>query len=265
MNSVSQHRAAIGAVINFLILAIPAFALAQSPGTAPSDPILARAPERAEWVIGIRYDRERALEGKEAEPAAAKTPQKTALDARPSTIRITKDGSTYREIVQRLDGIQSEKWIVDGLQLRTGPEGRIVRIMPPATFYAPDFSDYTRSDFEAAEWVTKSNFSGTRQYRGTDVYVFEADNGHRRLTPREKAERAGGNFPEFASNSEKKSSALIDIKTRRPLLVDDGEVVWTYDYRGPSAEALAPPPNFAQALARWKKEIQRKTAVPLPP
>ncbi len=244
---------------HFLLLSVVAlFAGAgASPGQEippPKEPILPRAPQRAEWTVEFRLDRELAkkevLEGKEKKEVPK------GFTGFPAEIAVSKDGSTYREIARWPDGRTVEKWIVGGLQVSQSPDGRgLMRI--PSIDYSPYLSDYSRSDFEEAEWIGKDSYVGPKVTDKLSVYEFSAAPGKRRLTPREIADQG----TEAASGA----SAALDIRTQLPVYVDDGTVVRIYRYAPAPTGTLVPPQNFAQEFEAWKSFVRKKTPPPILP
>jgi hypothetical protein len=248
-----------------LLLEITGSLAAQTPQQLPppKTPILARAPERAEWVITYRFDRDKAKD-ELFNPSPAKKPDpanqaKGTPALLPKETHVSKDGQTYREITTWSDGHKSEKWIVQGFELSDTPQGEVMRIMP----FSTNYSDYSQSDFESAEWVAQTNYSGPNILNGLQVYGFEVAGNKRALTRREAAERARRG-PVDKTEATRLFIADLDIHTQLPLYLDDGEFIRTYTYPGNTPEKLIPPPKFAQALESWLKEIKRKAPAPPP-
>lgn len=243
------------------------FCLAQESVPPPKDPILPRLPSRADWTIVYRYDRDIAKDEILHPEQGKKTEEKPAGDksvqAVPKETRISKDGNTYREVTTWRDGYQSEKWIIDGLQVRSTAAGNVVRIMLPTTYYASDYSDYARSDFEDVEWVDKKNYVGPGELNEAVAYVFKVAGDKKTRTPRENAERLAD---PAAANAKAEAAreyvAYLDVKNQLPVFLDDGDVIRTYTYTLNPADKLVPPQKFSQAIDDWKKRIKRKTAVP---
>lgn len=235
----------------------------------PREPILARAPGRAEWTISYRFDHDKAKEEilnpdfknkNQSNGSAKASPMRL-----PKEIHVSKDGATYREIIVWSDGHKTEKWIVDGLQVRETSGGNVVRIMSPSSFYAPDYSDYSRSDFEDVEWINQSNYVGAQTLNGASVYAFETPWSKRKLIPREAADRASSEDVQPENDSGRTCTVFLDAATQLPVFFDDGQIIRTYTYSAGSPEKLIPSSKFSRVIERWKKEIKRKTAVPLPP
>lgn len=256
--------------ILIVLLAAAGLLHAQQPTElpAPKEPILPRAPERAEWTILLHFDREAAKknflnpgEDKQGVSEAAKQ-----APSYPREIRISKDGSTYREVMVWPNGTTTEKWVVDNLQVQRNPQGDIVRIMPPSGYYSKEYSDYARSDFEVLEWIGRGNYKGVRLAAGQPVYAFEVTGDKRKLTPREEADvrRELRDRGDIAS-PDRIFSVYLNGKNQLPVYSDDGEIIRTYTFVQAPTEKLTPPPPIAQAINQWKKEIKRKNSVPLPP
>ena len=255
----------------------------------PKQPILARAPARAEWTISVRYDRTQAQEEflnpekKKAQPEGSEGKVPPIL--RPKEIKVSKDGTTYREAILWNNGKRTVKWIADGFQVRElSHNGEVARI--DLTSYPTDFSDYSRSDFEVAQWVEKDTYIGPRMLKDAAVYQFGVDAAKRRLTPREIAlhtqrQAAAEAVTEIADDANIETAtplgdlggqgdgsrryvALLDVETQLPLLVDDGNVTYLYQYSTPVGR-LSVPEKFSREFEAWKNLIKTKGRVPTPP
>lgn len=243
----------------------------------PSAPILRRAPDASEWTVTFHKDRAKAMEdlakSKEEEEARAKDPESDRVSASPGQldpveVTVTKQGGMYREITAWPGGKKTEKWITGKLQvIESEINGSVSRVMIPRIFFSPDYSDYSRSDFEKCEWVAMDNYVGVRKMNGLPVYAFELPVEKKPLTPREKAEarQLADNGETFGGRLPATLRVYLDIKTQLPLLCDDGSILQIYRYNSQRPGPLTLPPKFAAVLADWQEEIARKTRVPTPP
>lgn len=256
----------------FLLSSHSTFAQPSLEVPPPKEPILPRAANLAEWTILIRPDRTRARE-ETLEPEkikeGEKAPPKRAAVLQPVEITVTKDGQTYREVITWSNGKKSEKWILDGMQLREIPQtGDIMRV--DSTSYSTDVSDYSSSDFEPLQWLDRANYKGVKLVAGRPAYEFVTENANRRLTKREIAlsEKVDtGDAQVNRGTKEQKKSLLVaylDAKSQMPIYVDDGYVVRIYKFGTPSA-SLVVPERFAEKFKEWKEVIARKTKPALPP
>jgi len=262
MNRIFSHLLAVTAVVVFS----GAVHAQSSAGEAspPREPILSRAPQQSEWTVEIRYDPAVATGqflSKEEKKAGEANPEPTPPTVfRPVQIRVSKDNKVYREVTTWSDGAKTEKWIVDGLQIRELPRsGRLSRV--DMNSYSENFSDYRRSDFEVAEWVDKESYRGVRTVKGQLVYEFQPEAGKKRITPRERSlgEDGGG-----AQSPAGDTVAYLDAKTQLPLFVRDNGAVWIYkDFS--SGSSLAVPERFSAEFQKWKELIAKRTRVPTPP
>lgn len=239
----------------------------------PKFPLVLRAPQKAHWKVEFRYDREKAQKealnpnekkaGDAVEPGDDAPPPPPMM---PKSVEVSKDGRIYREVSTWPDGKKAEKWVLDGFQMREQPRtGKILDV--DAASYSTDFSDYRRSDFEAAEWVGKENYTGVKVVAGRPAYEFSVGSDKRKLTPREI---------EFRQEqiAERKSSAVatggptyvayLDVATLLPIYIDNGEAVRIYSY-GTLDEALTMPAKFQARYNARKKLLKEKSRVPSPP
>lgn len=237
----------------------------------PKEPILPRAPELSSWTISFRPDREKVWE-ETFEPKkqqGEKVAPKWARVLQPIEVTVTKDGTTYREVITWSNGTKSEKWIVDGLQLREIPQtGAIMRV--DTASYGPEVSDYSTSDFEPVQWIGKDNYKGVKFAGGRPTYEFVVEDASRRLTRREVVHRGytdtgdpvepGKSVKATGFQSDKNVQvAYLDARTQLPIYVDDGAMARTYRFEVP-AGPLVVPERFAIKFEEWKDLIRRKTA-----
>ena len=242
-------------------------ALAQDRGPElppPKDPVLPRAPARAEWTATTRADRKKALEEMAAPPKGNVQEKATKTI---SEIRVSKDGSLYRELSVLEDGRKIEKWISGIFQAVEAPVGGFARIPLPAGTISQDYSDYRAGDFENLLWVDKSNYAGSGTFQGLPVYVFKVAADKRLFTPREKSDLEMRRTPDDSLIRKPGQTfvAYLDARTQLPVLFDDGESVTTYSFIADPPDKLQAPPAFAKALADWTADVKRKSSKPLPP
>ena len=230
------------------IIALASLGRAADEVPALKEPLLPRTSERASWTISF----------------VAKNPDSPLAKQLPKQIEVSKDGTTYREILTDVSGRKTEKWIVNGMQVQETVDGRVMKVMLTSSYYVPDFSDYTRSDFEDVEWIDKSNYRGISLSNKIPVHAFEVAGEKRRFTPRELRERANNEGPTIEDLVGRTYIAYLDIHTQLPVLLDDGLCIRTYSY-GPASGGLTPPAKFAEVLDAWKRKLTKQKSVPSPP
>lgn len=145
-----------------------------------SSPVVSRMPDRSAWKI----------EYFGSVPAQSEDgcPDPDASGVKPDlAVSVKKDGNTYHVQYDRLMGGYRDVWVVNGIALAPTSTGEVAAIVPSIFFPATDFS---ASDFEEFEWITKENLKGTAEWRGAEVLQFEAASTNRTLSAREKFEMA---------------------------------------------------------------------------
>ncbi len=191
--------------------------------TAPplAKPYLHRAPALSSWIITYTYKTDAPKPG-ETSPK----PTPVAID-RIVSVTVIKNGKTYNEVTLWTSGRRDEKWNLDGIQLSTSADGRSIVPIPPPTEEVPqpDYSDYSRHDFEGFEWLAADHYKGVEERQGTPAF-------------------------HFASGT--KQQAYLSVENHLPLLLDDGEIERTYTYTKPDAAALVPPEKFVKVLRDYK-------------
>ncbi len=232
----------------------------------PGEPILPRAPSRAEWTVKSYFAGGSATPGDSAGSDRRKPVE---------SVTVSKDGDTYREVIQRADGRKVEKWIQDGLQVYSLPQSdKIARSVLSARSYSETFSDYRRSDFEELEWIGMDNFTGVTEIGGREVFAFSTDAVTRKLTPRELSSLADPDGTETMedlerdfrdrSGNESGYTAYLDIATQLPVYFDDGQTKRLYEFAKQPPGQLVAPQRFAAELAEWRSELDRRKPFPRP-
>lgn len=253
------------------LLAIALAASGFSQTNPPTGPFVLRAPERCEWTITLERNPEAAL-GRILTPDKASATASSADESSDERlgfvaerIVVSKDGSLYREVTHWANGKKTEKWITDGLQIYQAPtSNRIFRI--DLTSYPADFSDYTRSDFELAEWIASANYVASPTVGDQTLLRFSVSPEQKRRTPRDIAEQttAAEDGLETENDAPRALIALLDAETRLPIYVGDGKIARTYEYNF-NPPALTLPPEFRKELTRWSQELAEKNRPPSPP
>lgn len=238
----------------------------------PTKPLLRRMPAASEWTVTIRRDRDKAKEEfakpKKHDEEAAEIPVNSTL-IEPVQITITKHGNLIREKTLWTNKKVTEKWISGSFQLREGElTDDVHRVMTPRSFYSPDYSDYSNSDFEECEWIRMENYKGVQRINGKAYYAFEAGSTDKTLTNREKADKAilerDGTEAPFTPPT-RRYVVYLDVEKQVPVYSDNGEEIRTYVFAKEPPAPLTLPQRFESELIEWKAEIAKKTRVPTPP
>lgn len=250
-----------------LAIAVSGFAQSETSTDLPA----MRAPDRSEWTITVERNPEAALaatlkpeEAPDPTDSGDEVPESIAA-AVVEKIVVSKQGTLYREVTHWASGRKTEKWVSGGLQVYETPTSkRIARI--DLVNYPSNFSDYSRSDFEAAEWIDPANFVATHEVGDRTLLQYSVTPAGKRLSPREVAQRRidAEEGPATQAADARPLVALIDAASRLPVYVDDGENVRTYQYKF-DAPQLDPPQSFRDELDRWREELAEKYRPPTPP
>lgn len=181
-------------------------------------PIVARAPAFAMWTVQYQYEA----------PKAGATNAPT--EDRIVTVVVTKTGNTYWEQAALSSGKKYDKWIIEGLQLKSVPrtEAIVPLAAPSATEPSPDYSDYSKSDFPELSWITAGVFKGPVKYQGRDALYFETSG----------------------------KSAYLAADTQLPIFSKDAELSRTYTFGRAPTTALVPPPRFQEVIKSYKNAVQ---------
>ncbi len=222
----------LGFVVLMSVGLISSFAQTPNPPT-PKNPLLHRAPVFASWTVQFSYKPDE----KQTSPAKPLPP--TTTD-QVQSLTVTKTNQTYWEQTVFKSGKKEEKWILDGVQLLMLPGSNVI---VPVSASNPDsrdpnYSDYSKSDFDGFSWVSLDTYKGIRTYEGKPAYLFELP-------------RPQGNL-----------TALLSVETQMPLYFSDAQTTRAYVYNPAPSAPLTPPANFLSVLGTYNKGIGSLTRRP---
>ncbi len=191
----------------------------------PKVPVLHRVPAMASWTIQFKY--------KTDETASAKKPQPSSPN-QIQIITVTKTDRTLWIQTTLASRQKEEKWIFDGTQFKTMNNGSVIILITPPTALdpSPEYSDYSKCDFEGLEWLSLNTYKGVGTYQGEPVYLFEGNELGEKLT------------------------ALLAVSTQLPLYSSASDVSCTYTYNPPPTAPLALPKRFSDVLVTHKRGLE---------
>ena len=216
----------------------PSPAMTPRPEPPPGPLIQKRAPDSAMWTVTTLTA---------GSPAAKRgsVPEGTAdRDARGSAqspgVRATyyKSGKTMR--VERINE-QKQSWNVWWTQgtseVLITPQGKVAVLAVSSNPDAPNpyHSDFSASDFQGFEWISASNYTGLEKLKGVDCLVFKEDSG----APANRANAGSHSFSQIA---------YVDLKSRLPIMLVQGDQASSYEWKAAPPESLAIPPEVRAAL-----------------
>lgn len=202
----------------------------------PKLPLLNRAPELASWTMNIKYKTEepkKSVEAKQGEVQKSELPFVSPNEIR--TVVITKTGTTYREEVILASGNKYEKWTVNGTQLRTKPNKASIYVIEEFLISDnekvenPDYTSFSKSDFEELTWISMENFKGVDTYQEKPVFKFESDDNKK---------------------------ALLSVETQLPVFYSDESRSINFVYNSAPSALLELPDNFRKILEKYKSAIE---------
>lgn len=248
--------------------------------TAPKPPVapFTRAlPERSQWVLQYAGSQE----------GAEKANSDTAQVGTPTveSIQFTKVGKVRHDVIRWSNAKKTEAWKIGAIyateQLLTD------NVLLAHDKYSLSTFDLGSTDFSELAWIEAKHFTGIKNYKGEDCYVFVDDELRYEIVPGvfSKVPSAPLPSPDESSptGSEKKTtqagdmvlpgnpikatkrSALISVKRRLPVvLVSDGRV-GTYQWQAVPTADLNPPDRFLGPIKIWEGKLSSSLSRPAKP
>jgi hypothetical protein len=194
--------------------------LAQEKAVPPSGPLIQKVPAFADWSVDYKYASDDKSSRKPAQQEAMqKSHASIALKIRKERVIKTRDIAYFSW--EDETGAKEECWLVAGLQWFT-PKGQqkreIVRDQDNAFF----ISNLPMSAFEGFEWISVTQYAGTKHFMGRECLVFQTNTPQR--------------------------LAYIDAVTRLPAFLKTDESVRNYTFAPPPSQMLAIPDDIVQYL-----------------
>lgn len=243
------------------ILAVPALVFAQaappaipgvSPAPLPRGPLLAKAPAFSKWLISSKANPDDSVQPPD---------QATKYDHREL---VEKTGDVRYQIDVDVSGAKSEKWCVGALQAMVRPgEQPTVSMYCADTPNNPNFTDYSKSDFQGFGWITKHNYIGIAIMEGVQCLVFHTGGDSDAAAPAPASPTTTGSSA--AAPTDGGNTAFIDVKSRLPVLLVANGTTDFYQFEPPPTAQLTPPPNVQAALSQTQNNIQQASAQGPPP
>lgn len=252
----------------WILVSALAFSSARSeaPLPPPKPPLLARLPAYASWVEKIATPSE---EPQAENMDGGSTPTKRTL----KEVKVIK-GPRNRQITKKWsDGLTTEIWVCGDIVLQEEPGLKSIYISTAASRSASPMSfgaNHSNADFPDLEWISPSNYVGTKPYQGKVCYVFQTKDTSAEL---KKSEALAASLPraESSANSSESQSpaptlqisktAWIDPETRLPVALNDGIYLRTYTFLDPPSHDPQPPQRFIKA---WEKyEAAARGPIPI--
>ena len=159
--------------------------------------------------------------------------------------------------VERIDE-QKQSWNVWWTQgtseVLITPQGKVAILAVSGNPDAPNpyHTDFSASDFQGFEWISARNYTGLEKLQGVDCLVFKEDSG----APAKQADAGSHSLAQ---------TAYVELKSRLPIMLVQGDQVSSYEWKAAPQEALAVPPEVRAALDQKNKSndlLAKKAARP---
>lgn len=229
----------------------------------PSGPLLTEpAPEYSAWSIAFEYPKaeseadsragyqaawERLANG---DPALAKFLAKhpTHMKGKPRIQEVTtvKTGDIRREVTTYTSGQKDERWVKGDIVVRrSGLTGKI-----------EVETESTAVDFPELSWIQPRDFKEVRKMHGAECLFFEGQIERLQVEDGRLYGAIGGTGTE----ERLKATAVIDLKTRRPLSLEFERVKRTYTFGPRPSSKLVLPRDLAAAVQKIQQQANARNA-----
>ena len=213
------HFAKRWAGITIVIAMMRAAMHAQTPAPLPSGPLLNRAPQDTKWEITFQYGSEPPCHGDSAQPGKA-----IGMDIRKLKITVTKTPALVYEEVLTIGGNLTRHWRKGNLEVvQVGKSGPFVIIDSLDDKNALRSSNQ-KTDFPDFGWISASNYRGTKTLPSGECLAFSDE-----VPELPDAGLSPELFP-LPKSPPATTTALINAKTRLPVLWKRGDVTQTYHF-----------------------------------
>jgi len=167
---------------------------------------------------------------KGAAEAGADPKQKPAFDER---TLVKKTGTIRCEITDGALGHNYTKWCSGNLQAQVYPG-----VKDPVISVSSGNSGASASDFPGFDWISPKNYIGIRKALGMDCLAFQ---------------QGGGRL------------AYVSVETRLPVMLQQSEFTYVYQFQTPPAAIQVPPSEVQEAFKVLLERSQRAARKPAAP
>jgi hypothetical protein len=187
-------------------------------------------------------------------PKQAAPAKKAPWDVAIKEIVVTKAGDIRRDLEAWDNGSARDLWIVKGVELFAYPESPTIVVRNAAT--DEDARTFQSPDFGGLPALSLQNYVDVATYRGVQCYHF--------LIKRTKPEGDATAYTAAERAETRNREAWIDVKSKLPVALDDGESIRLYTFSPDRPAPLALPDKFAAELQHYVevvREMSRNSAI----
>lgn len=251
----------------FLLLIAALVAGAAETPPQPHEPVLARAPARAEWTVrmtdvGGNSDAQdqRAQEAGIAETLGQQRKRVSVEFSKDSRMR------TYRIHTRWNDGKSEDEWIVAGSHVAERPGGRGLYIVGAEDATAGDLAG---ADFPELKWLDLSFYRGIKEGKTGKVFVFTVPYDKKPLSGTEARLLALAKQSDPSATPSKlfkpKVTEVVvhlDAATQLPVMYNDGSILRNYAFAKTPDSPLRPSKEILDFLRARANALRMKLATP---
>jgi hypothetical protein len=233
---------------------------AATPPPLPPGPLIAnRAADFAHWMITTTIKNPANATATVESPPAAGKPAVTQI-----TTEVTKTGD-IRHISRAVStGGKSDLWSKGAVQVTIRPEWKQPLLSTGEARYDASRVDFSKSDFEGFDWISKDKYIGQTKLGGKDCIIYKAEVPAYEEDPLEKRAR-GKAVPGDTEIQKLPAMAYIDLATRLPVALVVGTTSSAYRFEDAPTEKLTLPSEAQGSIDSWlqkKQNMLRKPAQP---
>ncbi|PTY01618.1 hypothetical protein DB346_12835 [Verrucomicrobia bacterium LW23] len=212
----------------------------------PSGPLIQkRMPAMSQWTVStvLPGPSDKPDKPETSSAGTAATPE-SARSAKPQVI--LEQTFTKTHDIIRMDYVDKAKmpwtvWAANGFQILITPEGKVCGEV--ALAYSRDNPNtfninFGSTDFPGFEWITASHYQDVVEYEKIPCMLFR---------------------------DETNVLAYINVETRQPVALQNGERTLLYTYKAPPAAVLTLPPHVDALIQSRIKALKQLTTLPVSP
>jgi hypothetical protein len=221
--------------------------------TPPNTPLPGRMPKMSIWSI-----RETPIAGASPRPVSSNG-EKEKSSPLLREIVVTKTWPVVHEVQVDGDGTHWDKWYKNGTQVTMSNRSKDPMICTSSAENVFYFKDYTQSDFNGFDWVSRKYYQDVVSVNGQDYFYYAAKIIY---GPGREIHIASVDTKPGPDQTADDIRAYIDSKTLYPFRLIHGDRQIDYQFGEPPKNIQTLPANVQNALSELAAKAQKMSRKP---